>query len=225
MDIKNNIAFLREELTPAGCRLIAVSKTQPPEKIMIAYEAGQRVFGENKAQEMAAKYRELPPDIEWHMIGHLQTNKAKLIAPFVALIQSIDSLRLLEEVDKQGKKNNRVIPCLLQVHIAAEDTKFGFDAGEIVQAFEGNAFTGFHHITIRGLMGIASLTPDKNIVRGEFRALKVLFDSLRQKNNGANVRLEELSMGMSADYRMAVEEGSTLVRIGSAIFGERINPT
>jgi pyridoxal phosphate enzyme (YggS family) len=222
MDIKKNINFFNREVSAAGARLIAVGKTQPVEKLLEAYEAGQRIFGENKVQEMTTKYEALPRDIEWHMIGHLQTNKVKSIAPFVALIHSVDSLRLLDEINKQGKKINRVIPCLLQVHIAQEETKFGFDERELFSALEDPAIPGFDFIKIQGLMGMASLTEDQEKIRGEFRRLKNIFVTIQSRKRPANVDMVELSMGMTSDYKIALEEGSTLVRIGTAIFGERV---
>lgn len=221
MDIKNNILFFREETAAKNCRLIAVSKTQPVEKMKEAYDAGQWLFGENKVQEMVAKQDTLPKDIEWHMIGHLQTNKVKYIVPFVSLIHSIDTIKLLEEVDRQGRKNNRVVPCLLQVHIALEETKFGFDRRELLQGIDQTIFSPFSFVAIRGLMGMASLTEDREKIRSEFRELKNIFETLRQKPDAPNFEMKELSMGMSSDYTLALEEGSTLVRIGSAIFGER----
>lgn len=221
MSVKNNIKDILSELDNSGAKLIAVSKTQPVEKIMAAYEAGQRIFGENKAQEMLTKYESLPKDIEWHMIGHLQTNKVKYIASFVSLIHSIDSLRLLEEVNKQAKKAGRVIPCLLQVHIAKEETKFGFDEQEVTALISGNSLNEFNHIKIIGLMGMATFTSDEKIIRGEFKALKNLFEALRNMPLPSNVEMKELSMGMSSDYKIAIAEGSTFVRVGTAIFGER----
>lgn len=219
MTIKSNIKDLNEEL-PLAARLIAVSKTQPIEKIQEAYDAGQRLFGENKAQGMMAKHVALPQDIEWHMIGHLQTNKVKYIAPFVALIHSVDSVKLLEEIDKQGKKAGRIISCLLQVYIAKEETKFGFDADEVISVLQ-SGLLHLKNIEIKGLMGMATLTEDVDIIHKEFQALKKLFDSLGLANLPAHVTMKELSMGMSADYKIAVQEGSTLVRIGTAIFGVR----
>lgn len=219
MTIKSNIKDLNEEL-PKAAKLIAVSKTQPIEKIQEAYDAGQRLFGENKAQEMMAKHAALPQDIEWHMIGHLQTNKVKYIAPFVALIHSVDSLKLLEEIDKQGKKAGRIVPCLLQVYIAKEETKFGFDAEEVISLLQ-SGLSHLKNIEIKGLMGMATLTKNEDIIGKEFQALKKLFDSLGLANLPAQVTMKELSMGMSADYKIAVQEGSTLVRIGTAIFGVR----
>jgi len=220
MNIKKSIELLTRSL-PAGCSLIAVSKTQPLEKIMEAYDAGQRIFGENKAQELTQKYAQLPKDIEWHMIGHLQTNKVKYIAPFVHLIHSVDSLKLLQEIDKQGKKNNRVINCLLQIHIAEEDTKFGFSETELWDMLPSAEFATLQNIKVTGLMGMATLTVDKNKIRKEFQSLKSLFEKLKSASWPKNIAMKELSIGMSSDYQLAAEEGSTMVRIGTAIFGER----
>lgn len=220
MVIKKNIDNLKAALSP-GCRLIAVSKTQPASLIQQAYDAGQRVFGENKAQEMAAKQKELPADIEWHMIGHLQTNKVKYIAPFVALIHSVDSEKLLEEINKQAVKNNRKIKCLLQVYIAQEETKFGWSIEEISALLNPEFVTTYPAVEIEGLMGMATFTQDETQIRKEFGRLKTLFDTLKQSKLPANVTMTELSMGMSADYKIAMEQGSTLIRIGTAIFGER----
>jgi hypothetical protein len=197
-----------------------VSKTQPVEKIQEAYQTGQRIFGENKAQEVQAKYEALPKDIEWHMIGHLQSNKVKYIAPFVSLIHSVDSVKLLEEINRQGQKSNRVIPCLLQIYIADEDTKFGFSQEEVIELLN-NYPPSFTHVHILGLMGMASFTNDQRQIRAEFRSLKVLFDDIRIMPLPPQVEMKELSMGMSGDYRIGMEEGSTLVRIGTGIFGER----
>jgi pyridoxal phosphate enzyme (YggS family) len=219
MDIKSNIKAINETLT-AGCKLIAVSKTQPVEKILQAYQTGQRVFGENKAQEMLAKYEALPKDIEWHMIGHLQSNKVKYIAPFVSLIHSVDSVRLLEEINKQGQKINRIIPCLLQMYIANEDTKFGFSQEEVIELLE-NYPLSFHNVRVVGLMGMASFTKNQQQIRAEFRSLKVFFEKIRVKTLPPQVEMKELSIGMSGDYRIGMDEGSTLVRIGTSIFGER----
>ena len=221
MQIADTIRSLQAELG-SKCRLIAVSKTQPDEKILEAYAAGQRLFGENKVQDLTAKADRLPKDIEWHMIGHLQRNKVRYIAPFVHLIHSVDSLRLLEEINKQGEKFNRIIPCLLQIHIAAEETKFGFDRQELMEALP--AIAKMKWVTIRGLMGMATLTEDINRIRTEFRQLKQLFDELKTSATSPNLEMQELSMGMSSDYRIAVEEGSTLVRIGTTIFGARHYP-
>jgi pyridoxal phosphate enzyme (YggS family) len=209
MSIKRNIESITAGLRP-GCRLIAVSKTHPPELIREAYDAGQRVFGENKVQEMVAKYEVLPKDIQWHLIGHLQTNKVKYIAPWVSLIHSVDSPKLAEEIDRQGKKVGRVIPCLLQVHIAREETKFGFDRKELLDFLKRFSLT---NVSVEGLMGMATLTADTDQIRKEFKTLHDLFTEIGN--------LKELSMGMSGDYKIAMEEGSTMVRIGTAIFGKR----
>ena len=214
---------LNTELTPHGCRLIAVSKTQPVEKLKEAYQAGQRLFGENKVQEMTEKYAALPSDIEWHMIGHLQRNKVKYIAPFVGLIHSVDSLRLLEEINKQGEKNQRIISCLLQVHIATEESKFGFDREELLAALP--QITSMKWIKIKGLMGMATFTDNQDLIRKEFKTMKALFEEIKSMPAGENISMEELSMGMSGDYQIALEEGSTLVRIGTTIFGARNYPT
>jgi len=224
MVIKSNIKDLLAELHGSNSKLIAVSKTQPIEKIKEAYDAGQRLFGENKAQEMMAKHQALPQDIEWHMIGHLQTNKVKYIAPFVSLIHSMDSEKLLEEIDKQGKKAGRIIPCLLQVHIAKEETKFGFDPEEVVSFLSGSVIMELKNIEIKGLMGMATFTENKEAIRKEFQSLRKLFNDLKEHTLPKNARMEELSMGMSSDYKIAMEEGSTYVRIGTAIFGERNYP-
>lgn len=220
MAIYENLKELLKKI-PTGSTLIAVSKTQPLEKIQEAYDCGQRVFGENRAQEMAAKYEALPKDIEWHMIGHLQTNKVKYIAPFVSLIHSIDSLKLLEEVNRQGAKVSRVIPCLLQIHIAAEETKFGFSREEALDFFRSGTSKDLKNVKITGLMGMATFTDDQDQIRGEFRGLKNLFDEIRAMAPDPEV-VRDLSMGMSNDYSIAIEEGSTMVRVGTAIFGSRV---
>lgn len=222
MDIKNNIKDFQNSLSAKQCKLVAVSKTKPIEAIKVAYEAGIRVFGENKAQELTDKYEKLPKDILWHMIGHMQRNKVKYIAPFVALIHSVDSLKLLKEINKQARKNNRVISCLLQVHIAKEETKFGLDENELIQLLNDDNLSELKNIKIIGLMGMATFTGDKEQVRNEFKYLKNLFDQLKGNYTTGQVVMEELSMGMSGDYEIAIEEGSTMVRIGSAIFGERV---
>jgi pyridoxal phosphate enzyme (YggS family) len=221
MSIKSNIKELLSELQGTNAKLIAVSKTQPVEKIREAYDAGQRIFGENKAQEMMTKSQILPKDIEWHMIGHLQTNKVKYIAPFVSLIHSVDSIKLMEEIDKQGKKAGRSIPCLLQVHIAKEETKFGFNPEEVFALSTLSILSELKHIKIKGLMGIATFTENEEQIRKEFQLLKKIFDELKTHQLPQCMSMDELSIGMSADYKIAVEEGSTYVRIGTAIFGER----
>ena len=188
---------------------------------MESYEAGQRIFGENKIQEMTAKYEEMPKDVEWHMIGHVQTNKVKYMAPFVNLVHGVDSLKLLKEINKQAKKNNRVINCLLQMHIAEEETKFGMDEAELNELLASEEFTQMQNIKVTGLMGMATFTENEAQVKKEFTHLKVIFDSIRQKTEAANLKPEILSMGMSGDYKTAIECGSTMIRVGSSIFGSR----
>jgi pyridoxal phosphate enzyme (YggS family) len=221
MVIKNNIAKFSALLEPYGARLIAVTKTHPAEAIREAYDAGQRMFGENKVQELVDKQSKLPADVEWHLIGHLQRNKVKYIAPFISLIHAVDSLRLLEEINKQGERYGRVIHCLLQVYIATEDTKFGLDPSEVRGLLSSGQVNSLPYIQIDGLMGMASMTANQDQVRKELRVLKLLFDELKGKSLPSNVTMKELSMGMSSDYTIALEEGSTLVRIGTAIFGQR----
>lgn len=207
---------------PANVKLVAVSKTKPAEDIALLYGKGQRAFGENKAQELKAKHESLPTDIEWHFIGHLQTNKIKYIAPFVSLIHSIDSFELLKDVNKHALKNNRVIPCLLQFHIATEETKYGFSMEECIEMLDNHAFTTLENIDIKGVMGMASLTDDTDQIRGEFRNLHNIFQYLKNNYFTESDGFKEISMGMTHDYGIAIEEGSTIIRIGSAIFGERI---
>ena len=216
MSIAENIQRIKAEIAP-NARLIAVTKTKPVEMLMEAYEAGFKRYGENKVQEMVTKYEQMPKDIEWHLIGHLQTNKVKYIAPFVALIHSVDSFKLLQEINKQAAKNNRVIDCLLQIFIAQEETKFGLSEEEANELLASDEFKALENVRIVGLMGMASNTENEDQVRREFRGLKQFFDSLR----AAHSSITELSMGMSGDYLLAVQEGSTLVRVGSAIFGSR----
>lgn len=221
MSIKQNLEELRASIG-TGCTLIAVSKTQPTEKIMEAYAAGQRVFGENRAQELAAKYEALPKDIEWHMIGHLQRNKIRYIAPFVALIHSVDSDRLLEEINRQAAKVDRTISCLLQVHIAEEETKFGFSPEEIHALMESPLWAAMTNVQVVGLMGMATFTDDVAQVRREFHLLRSLFNQLKTRELPQQARMEVLSMGMSGDYKLAIEEGSNMIRVGTAIFGDRL---
>ena len=216
MSIAENLNEIRKTL-PGGVHLVAVSKTRSAAEIMEAYRAGQRDFGENKVQEMAAKYQELPKDIRWHMIGHLQRNKVKYMAGFVHLVHGVDSLRLLEEINRRGAQEGRVIDCLLQVHIAEEETKFGFDPAELDALLQGTEPGLLKHVRIRGLMGMATFTEDRAQLHREFRSLKALFDRRFAGDPEADIR----SMGMSGDYPIAVEEGSTMVRIGSSIFGSR----
>ena len=220
MNIKSNIINLRTAI-PDSCTIVAVSKTNSPEKIREAYDAGQRIFGENRVQELTPKYEVLPNDIQWHMIGHMQTNKVKYIAPFVHMIHSVDRLGVLEEINKQAAKVGRTISCLLQIHIAMEDTKFGFSEEEVIELVTGAKIKTFTNVLIEGVMGMATFTSDKDRVRKEFRRLRDIFDRLKVSVLPDNVSMKELSMGMSGDYQIAIEEGSTMVRIGSAIFGER----
>jgi pyridoxal phosphate enzyme (YggS family) len=208
-----------EELKAKNVTLVAVSKTKPAEEILELYTLGQRDFGENYVQELTEKYEQLPKDIRWHFIGHLQSNKAKYIAPFVSLIQGVDSEKLLAEIDRQAEKNNRVIDCLLQVHIATEETKFGFDQKELDDLINHN-LPVYKNVRIKGLMGMASFTDDMGKVKTEFKLLKSSFDKYSTLSI-ANCQLSILSMGMSADYKIAIEEGSNMVRIGSLLFGKR----
>ncbi len=210
---------MQQELADKKCKLIAVSKTQPVNRIMEAYQAGQRVFGENKAKELEKKWNELPKDIEWHMIGHLQTNKVKYIAPFVSLIQSVDSQKLLVEINKQGNKLNRVIPCLLQVHIAKEESKYGLSYEGLMNIL--GQVNNYPFVKVTGLMGMATLTDDTEQIKNEFGNLKQHFDELKSKKFSKNIEMKDLSMGMTSDYKHALDMGSTMVRIGTAIFGER----
>lgn len=219
MSIQSNLNEIKAEL-PAHVTLVAVSKTKPVSDLMEAYNAGQRIFGENKIQEMAVKYDEMPKDIQWHMIGHVQTNKVKYMAPFVSLVHGVDSLKLLAEINKQAKKNNRVIDCLLQMHIAEEETKFGMDESELNELLASDEFRAMESIKVIGLMGMATFTEDENQIRKEFTHLKSIFDNLSGLLTD-NCQLTTLSMGMSGDYNIAIECGSTMVRIGSSIFGHR----
>ncbi len=202
-------------------QLIAVSKTHPIEKIRQVYQEGQRLFGENRPQEMLEKQPSLPADIQWHMIGHLQTNKVKYIAPFVAMIHSVDSLKLLQEINRQAQKHNRIIDCLLQFHIAKEETKFGLDEAEAEALLESPEYSAMQNIRICGVMGMATFSDDQQQVRTEFKHLKTIFNRLKARFFAQNDAFKEISMGMSGDWEIALEEGSTLVRIGSLIFGNR----
>ncbi len=222
MDIKANILDLHQSLDPQNVVLVAVSKTKPVEAIQAAYDAGQRDFGENKVQELSSKAEQLPEDIRWHMIGHLQRNKVKYIVPFVHLIHSVDSLRLLRMINKEAGKAGRTIDCLIQVHIAEEDTKYGFDESELSEAIE--EMKDLQNVRIRGLMGMATFTDNNGQIRREFASLKNLFDALGERELPERTSMDILSIGMSGDYQIAIEEGSTMVRIGSAIFGERNKP-
>jgi pyridoxal phosphate enzyme (YggS family) len=206
---------------PSDVQLVAVSKTKPESEVLEAYQLGQRHFGENWAQELKTKHEHLPKDICWHFIGHLQTNKIKYIIPYVHLIHSIDSFRLLQEVNRQAAIHQRTVGCLLQFHIATEDTKFGFSMEECRQMLECQEFQNLQNVEIRGVMGMASLTDDNQQVHQEFRTLHKFFDNLKQNYFSENPNFNEISMGMSHDYPIAIEEGSTMIRVGSAIFGER----
>jgi hypothetical protein len=224
MDIKANLAQVKSSFPNPGCQLIAVSKTKPLSDLQAAYAAGIREFGENKVQEIQAKQPEMPADTRWHMIGHLQSNKIKYIAPFIHLIHGVDSFKLLVEIDKQGKKIDRPIPVLLQIHIATEESKFGFDRDELEAMLSSPEFNNLTHVQIQGLMGMASFTENQEQIRTEFRGLKQLYEDLKKRALPSFVNLQELSMGMSGDYIIAQEEGSTMVRIGSSIFGARNYP-
>lgn len=212
---------LNSKLNEKNVNLVAVSKTKPVADIEALYNTGQRIFGENKVQEMCDKYEQLPHDIAWHMIGHLQRNKVKYIVPFVSLIHSVDSVRLLKEIDKQAAKADRKVNCLLQIHIAEEDTKFGLDANELEELLTSDAFAKMKHVQICGLMGMATNTDDEGQVKREFAGLKALFDKIKAEHFANNAAFKELSMGMSGDYEQAIEAGSTMVRIGSLLFGAR----
>lgn len=222
MSISENIKKIRAELDAVGVELIAISKTKAPEEIMEAYESGQRIFGENQVQEMADKYEALPKDIEWHLVGHLQTNKVKYIAPFISLIHSVDSLKLLQEIDKQAEKNKRVIDCLLQIYIADEETKYGLGYDEAIDILRSEEYRQMKNIRIVGLMGIATNTKNKDQIDEEFKELNVLFGGIKQVYFKDKPEFNELSMGMSSDYQIAIENGSTMVRLGSTIFGDRV---
>jgi len=209
------------QLDPQGVKLVAVSKTKPVVAILDIYNSGQKIFGENRVMELVEKQALLPSDIEWHLIGHLQTNKVKYIAPFVQLIHSIDSLKLLKEVNKQALKNNRIIDCLLQMYIADEETKFGLNEQEVIALLASDVYNEMQNIRIVGLMGMATFTTDENQIRREFSELKSIFDRLKSQSFQMADSFKEISMGMSGDYKIAIEEGSTMVRIGSLIFGSR----
>jgi pyridoxal phosphate enzyme (YggS family) len=216
MSIKENLEKIKAGL-PESVTLVAVSKTKPVGDLMQAYNAGQRIFGENKIQEMTQKWQSMPQDVQWHMIGHVQRNKVKYMAEYVSLIHGVDSLKLLTEIDKQAKKYQRVIHCLLQIHIAEEETKFGFDEKELFEMVLSPEFERLKNIKVEGLMGMATFTQDKKQIRKEFKRLKLIFDALKAQLPD----LQVLSMGMSGDFMIALEEGSTMIRIGSSIFGER----
>lgn len=218
--IQDNLKKIQETI-PSGVTLVAVSKTKPAEMILDAYAAGQRHFGENKVQELTEKQEQLPKDIYWHLIGHLQTNKVKYIAPFVHLIHAVDSLKLLKEINKQAKKNNRIISCLLQFHIATEDTKFGMTRAEAEELINSDAYQEMENVKLCGVMGMATFTDNESRVREEFHHLKNEFEYFREKYFSDTDQFSIISMGMSGDYQLAIEEGSTMVRVGSSIFGQR----
>ncbi len=220
MSITSNLTYIRNQI-PIGVKLVCVSKFHPDEALMEAYRVGERVFGESKVQEMTGKYERLPKDIEWHFIGHLQSNKVKYIIPYVNLIHGVDSEKLVAEIDRQAAKIGRKVNCLLQVHIASEETKFGFDEIELIQFFENGGLERYSNLQICGLMGMATFTDDKNQVQCEFMHLKSIFDRLKNRFLSQNSEFKELSMGMSDDFPIAIACGSTMVRIGSSIFGTR----
>ncbi len=219
MSIADNLLEIKSNL-PENVTLVAVSKTKPVADLMEAYNASQRIFGENKIQEMTEKWETMPKDIEWHMIGHVQTNKVKFMAEYVSLIHGVDSQKLLEEINKQAKKHNRIIDCLLQIHIAEEETKFGLNEDELNELLISNEFKTLQNIKIVGLMGMATFTENQNQIKKEFLHLKSLFDKSSELKT-ENFQLKTLSMGMSGDYKLAIDCGSTMVRIGSSIFGGR----
>ena len=221
MDIQANLKEVLDQL-PEGVRLVAVSKFHPNEAIEEAYKVGQRIFGESREQELSTKHETLPKDIEWHFIGHLQTNKVKYIAPYIAMIHAVDSYKLLAEIDKQAAKYNRVIPCLLEIHIAQEESKYGFTFDTCRQMLEEGGWKQLKHVCIAGVMGMGTNTDDEKEVEKEFRSLADFFRSLKQDNFSQADSFKEISMGMSHDYHIAIKCGTTLVRVGSKIFGERI---
>ena len=216
MNISENIKKIKEEI-PSEVTLVAVSKTKPNEDILEAYETGQRIFGENKIQEMTEKWEELPKDIEWHMLGHVQRNKVKFMAPYVSLVHAVDSLKLLKEIEKRAAENDRKIDCLLQIKIAEEDSKYGIDVAQAKEILQSQEYSEMSHVKVVGLMGMATLTENENKIREEFSYLKSIFDDLKQEQNSFKI----LSMGMSGDYKIAVDCGSNMIRVGSSIFGER----
>jgi len=221
MSITDNLLKIKQETDRLGVQLIAVSKTKSVEEIKEAYDAGQRAFGENQVQELVEKQEALPKDIEWHMIGHLQSNKVKYIAPFITLIHSVDSLKLLKEVNKQALKNNRSIDCLLQIYIADEDTKFGLDYDEAIELLRSEELPELKNIRIVGLMGIATNTDKEKFIREEFYELKTFFNGIKASFFRKEDSFKEISMGMSSDYKIAIEQGSNMIRLGSTIFGAR----
>jgi PLP dependent protein len=225
MNQQNNIAERFKKIKaalPDHVKLIAISKTHTVDVLFEAYQSGQRIFGENKVQELVPKYEALPKDIEWHMVGHMQTNKVKYLAPFISYIHSVDSYKLLETIDKEAAKNNRIIKCMLEVHIASEESKFGLKTDEVLQILSEEKFKNFKNISIVGLMGMATFTDHPEKIRLEFRSLAQLFKTIKTQFFIADPSFKEISMGMSDDYTIAIEEGSTMVRIGTLIFGKRI---
>jgi len=220
MSITDNLIEIKKHL-PEHVRLIAVSKTKPLACIQELYQCGQRIFGENRVQEITEKQQQLPPDIEWHFIGHLQTNKVKYIAPFISFIHSVDSLKLLHEINKEAQKNKRIINCLLEMYIATEETKFGLDLSESIALLESPEYKKMNHIRICGVMGIATFTEDLTRVRNEFKNLASYYNQIKTRYFSNQSYFKEISMGMSNDYEIAIQEGSTLVRIGTSIFGSR----
>ena len=222
MSIADNIKRLKNETDTIKVQLIAVSKTKPEDEIKQAYDAGQRLFGENMVQELVDKQEHLPKDIQWHLIGHLQSNKVKYIAPFISMIQSVDSLKLLQEIDKHAQKHNREIDCLLQAYLADEETKYGLGFDEIIELLRSEEFAALKNVRIRGLMGIATNTDNEKQIREEFYELKTFFDGIKQSYFRKENFFDTLSMGMSSDYKIAIEQGSNMVRLGSTIFGQRV---
>ncbi len=220
MTIEYNLVKIKSAL-PVSVQLVAVSKTKSNEDIMEAYRAGQRIFGENKVQELVRKWESLPKDIEWHFIGHLQSNKVRMIAPFVAMIHSVDSFKVLKTINDEAKLVYRVIPCLLQFHIAEEESKFGFSHEEAIQLLSSIKLTELENVTIAGVMGMATFTQDTTLINKEFSTLKEIFQTLKEVFFSGNANFREISMGMSDDYLIAIENGSTMIRVGSTIFGER----
>ena len=222
MSIADNIISLKKETDAINVTLLAVSKTKPASDLQQAYDAGQRLFGENMVQELVEKYEVLPKDIQWHLIGHLQSNKVKYIAPFISMIQSVDSIKLLQEINKHALKANRVIDCLLQIYIADEETKFGLGFDEAIELLRSDEFGTFKNIRIRGLMGIATNTDNEKQIKDEYYELKTFFDGIKQSYFRKDDSFSILSMGMSSDYKVAIEQGSNLIRLGSTIFGGRV---
>jgi pyridoxal phosphate enzyme (YggS family) len=225
MSIADNIKSLKKETSPINVNLLAVSKTKPAADLQEAYDAGQRLFGENTVQELVEKHEQLPKDIEWHLIGHLQTNKVKYIAPFISMIQSVDSMKLLQEINKHAEKNKRVIDCLLQIYIADEETKFGLGFDEAIELLRSEEYADLKNIRIRGLMGIATNTDSEKQIKEEYYELKTFFDGIKVSFFRKDEAFDTLSMGMSSDYKLAIEKGSNMVRLGSTIFGGRAKKT